>query len=49
MSGLVDHIVCGLRHRAWLDINGEAPGAAPAEFRILPAALQLIGLKSEFL
>ena len=33
---------------AWMDIDGEAPGVGPAEFRIHPRALKLIGVGPEF-
>ncbi len=32
---------------AYLDVDGEAPGVAPANFRIVPHAIQLIGAKDE--
>ena len=38
-----------LRNTAWMDIDGEAPGTAPASFEILPGSLQLIGVREEFL
>jgi diacylglycerol kinase family enzyme len=34
---------------AWMDIDGEAPGIGPAEFRIHERALRVIGIDSEFL
>lgn len=37
-----------LRNTAWMDIDGEAPGTAPASFRIHPGATNLIGLLPEF-
>jgi diacylglycerol kinase family enzyme len=32
-----------------MDIDGEAPGFGPAEFRIHDRALRVIGIDSEFL
>jgi diacylglycerol kinase (ATP) len=37
-----------LKNRAWMDIDGEAPGVAPAEFRIHEGAIHLIGVRAEF-
>jgi diacylglycerol kinase (ATP) len=37
-----------LAHTAWMDIDGEAPGVGPAEFRIHAGALKVIGIGSEF-
>ncbi|MGB8223505.1 MAG: diacylglycerol kinase family protein [Polyangiales bacterium] len=34
---------------AWMDIDGEAPGVGPAEFRIHEGALRVIGIGAEFL
>jgi len=34
---------------AWMDIDGEAPGVGPAEFRIHESALRVIGMGAEFL
>jgi len=34
---------------AWMDIDGEAPGIGPAEFRIHDRALRVIGIGSEFI
>jgi YegS/Rv2252/BmrU family lipid kinase len=33
---------------AWMDIDGEAPGVGPAEFRIHDRALRVIGIGDEF-
>jgi len=33
---------------AWMDIDGEAPGVGPAEFRIHDRALRVIGIGPEF-
>ena len=38
-----------LDNTAWMDIDGEAPGVGPAEFRIHERALRVIGIGSEFL
>lgn len=38
-----------LRNTAWMDIDGEAPGTAPASFELLPRSLRLIGVKPGFL
>jgi len=37
-----------LAHTAWMDIDGEAPGVGPAEFRIHDHALRVIGIGPEF-
>ena len=37
-----------LENTAWMDIDGEAPGTGPAEFRLLPQAIRLIGLHPDF-
>lgn len=34
---------------AWMDIDGEAPGVGPAEFRMHERALRVIGIGDEFL
>ncbi|MFZ1863977.1 MAG: YegS/Rv2252/BmrU family lipid kinase [Polyangiales bacterium] len=34
---------------AWMDIDGEAPGVGPAEFRLHDHALRVIGIGDEFL
>lgn len=38
-----------LANTAWMDIDGEAPGVGPAEFRIHERALRVIGIDPEFL
>ncbi|UCF45805.1 MAG: diacylglycerol kinase family lipid kinase [Myxococcales bacterium] len=38
-----------IANTAWMDIDGEAPGIGPAEFRIHDHALRVIGIGSEFL
>jgi len=38
-----------LENTAWMDIDGEAPGVGPAEFRIHAGALRVIGIAPEFL
>lgn len=38
-----------LENTAWMDIDGEAPGVGPAEFRIHGGALRVIGIAPEFL
>ena len=38
-----------LANKAWMDIDGEAPGFAPAEFKIHKNALRLIGVLPEAL
>jgi len=37
-----------LANTAWMDIDGEAPGIGPAEFRIHDHALRVIGIGPEF-
>lgn len=37
-----------LANTAWMDIDGEAPGVGPAEFRIHERALRVIGIGPEF-
>ena len=37
-----------LANTAWMDIDGEAPGVGPAEFRIHHRALRVIGIGPEF-
>jgi diacylglycerol kinase family enzyme len=37
-----------LANTAWMDIDGEAPGIGPAEFRIHDKALRVIGIGPEF-
>lgn len=37
------------QNTAYMDIDGEAPGTGPAEFRICPRALRVIGIGSDFL
>lgn len=37
-----------LANTAWMDIDGEAPGIGPADFRIHDKALRVIGIGSEF-
>jgi len=37
-----------LANTAWMDIDGEAPGVGPAEFRIHDQALRVIGIGTEF-
>jgi len=37
-----------LANTAWMDIDGEAPGVGPAEFRIRERALRVIGIGDEF-
>ena len=37
-----------LENTAWMDIDGEAPGVGPAEFRIHERALRVIGIGAEF-
>ena len=41
-------IVEVLSNTAYMDIDGEAPGIGPAEFRLEPRALGLLGLSAEF-
>jgi len=38
-----------LANTAWMDIDGEAPGVGPAEFRIHEGALRVIGIGADFL
>jgi len=38
-----------LANTAWMDIDGEAPGVGPAEFRIHDHALRVIGIGPEFI
>lgn len=38
-----------LENTAWMDIDGEAPGIGPAEFRIHDRALRVVGIGDEFL
>ena len=38
-----------LGNTAWMDIDGEAPGTGPAEFRIHEHAVQMIGVKPVYL
>jgi YegS/Rv2252/BmrU family lipid kinase len=38
-----------LANTAWMDIDGEAPGIGPAEFRIHERALKVIGIGAEFI
>jgi len=38
-----------IANTAWMDIDGEAPGIGPAEFRIHEGALRVIGIGPEFL
>jgi diacylglycerol kinase family enzyme len=38
-----------LKNTAWMDIDGEAPGIGPAEFRIHERALKVIGIGAEFI
>ena len=38
-----------LENKAWMDIDGEAPGFAPAQFKIHEAALRVIGVRPEIL
>jgi YegS/Rv2252/BmrU family lipid kinase len=35
--------------KAWVELDGEAPGFAPAEFELLPQALPLLGLRRDVL
>lgn len=41
--------VDAIANTAWMDVDGEAPGTAPAELRIHEGALRVIGISSEFL
>ncbi len=38
-----------LANTAWMDIDGEAPGVGPAEFKIHYRALRVIGIGREFI
>lgn len=38
-----------IANTAWMDIDGEAPGVGPAEFRIHDRALRVIGIGAEFI
>lgn len=38
-----------LANTAYMDIDGEAPGTGPAEFRVHPGALRVIGIGERFL
>ena len=38
-----------LQNTAWMDIDGEAPGVGPAEFRLHERALRVIGIGAEFI
>ncbi|UCH28130.1 MAG: YegS/Rv2252/BmrU family lipid kinase [Myxococcales bacterium] len=38
-----------LKNTAWMDIDGEAPGVGPAEFRLHERALRVIGIGAEFI
>jgi diacylglycerol kinase family enzyme len=35
--------------KAYMDIDGEAPGVAPARFRVVPGAIRLHGARREVL
>lgn len=35
--------------KAWVELDGEAPGFAPAEFELLPQALPMLGLRRDVL
>jgi YegS/Rv2252/BmrU family lipid kinase len=37
-----------VQNTAWMDIDGEAPGVGPAEFRIREHALRVVGIGAEF-
>jgi diacylglycerol kinase (ATP) len=37
------------QHKAWVELDGEAPGFAPAEFELLPQALPMLGLRRDVL
>jgi YegS/Rv2252/BmrU family lipid kinase len=41
--------VTPVRHTAYMDIDGEAPGVAPASFEVRPNALRVHGVRAEFL
>jgi diacylglycerol kinase (ATP) len=38
-----------IENTAWMDIDGEAPGVGPAEFRLHERALRVIGIGAEFI
>ena len=38
-----------LENTAWMDVDGEAPGVGPSEFRMLEKAIRIIGIDPEFL
>ena len=38
-----------LHRTAWMDVDGEPLGVGPAEFRVLPGALRVIGIGSQLL
>jgi YegS/Rv2252/BmrU family lipid kinase len=38
-----------VRNTAWMDIDGEAPGIGPAQFRLHERALRVIGIAPEYL
>jgi len=38
-----------IENTAWMDIDGEAPGVGPAEFRLHDRALRVIGIGDEFI
>jgi len=38
-----------VENTAWMDIDGEAPGVGPAEFRLHERALRVIGIGAEFI
>ncbi|MGB5312389.1 MAG: YegS/Rv2252/BmrU family lipid kinase [Polyangiales bacterium] len=38
-----------IANTAWMDIDGEAPGVGPAEFRLHERALRVIGIGAEFI
>ena len=43
------HVVVDMvANTAWMDIDGEAPGVGPAEFRIHDGAIRVIGIGAEF-
>ena len=37
-----------VKNTAWMDIDGEAPGVGPAEFRLRERALRVVGIGAEF-
>jgi diacylglycerol kinase (ATP) len=44
------HIEVGMsKNTAWMDVDGEAPGIGPAEFRLHERALRVIGIGAEFI